>query len=463
MPYAHFEEPGTTNRHGERSFLYVFFACLSLGLFFCWINFLGSAENVMFEQPADSKLGHALSVRIATGLTFIFLSFLPTARPRPFVAWSSAIIAVLGAIVSWGSAYAGSIMFVIAGVLAGVSLAIFLYVWLSRYCHDPFWLLVMLLLTPSLTSCLYPSILLLGKYISLISLILLPIVSVLIFSYAPGHEVAVPGKSQGNSLAKPGLALQVLALLLCNSASGSAAYGLSTSIEDTLRLAALISLVLSIAVVLRWLNELKLFVVFSLFACGCVACMLLMPGGSAPSWLPNLTAAGFWMLTKYSIAWFAINKQGANGDLSPAALRGIAAVYLLTAIAEMASHMVPAFTSQVIGLIEVGLSLGISLISTARTTTYQAATLSLAATETPATANQQEENVLSVLSEQADLTESERGVFKWLAKGYSLRQVAAELGITENAAKYHRHNIYQKLNVSSRQELINLVDKPKNK
>lgn len=45
-----------------------------------------------------------------------------------------------------------------------------------------------------------------------------------------------------------------------------------------------------------------------------------------------------------------------------------------------------------------------------------------------------------------------------LSRGYSLRQVAVRLGITEGAAKYHRHNVYLKLGVSSREELIALVE-----
>ena len=44
-----------------------------------------------------------------------------------------------------------------------------------------------------------------------------------------------------------------------------------------------------------------------------------------------------------------------------------------------------------------------------------------------------------------------------LAHGYALRQISLELNISENTAKYHRRNVYQKLGVSSRQELINLA------
>ena len=44
-----------------------------------------------------------------------------------------------------------------------------------------------------------------------------------------------------------------------------------------------------------------------------------------------------------------------------------------------------------------------------------------------------------------------------LASGNSLHRVAETLCISEGAAKYHRHNLYVKLGVSNRQELLDFV------
>ena len=50
-------------------------------------------------------------------------------------------------------------------------------------------------------------------------------------------------------------------------------------------------------------------------------------------------------------------------------------------------------------------------------------------------------------------------MLEWLARGYTLKEVARQQGITEGAAKYHRHNVYLKLGVASRQELIGVVER----
>ena len=65
---------------------------------------------------------------------------------------------------------------------------------------------------------------------------------------------------------------------------------------------------------------------------------------------------------------------------------------------------------------------------------------------------------LGGLATKASFTANERSVFEYLARGYSLKEIARQLNLTEGGAKYHRHNVYQKLGVTSRQELINLVE-----
>ncbi|MGY8817797.1 MAG: response regulator transcription factor [Pseudomonadales bacterium] len=61
----------------------------------------------------------------------------------------------------------------------------------------------------------------------------------------------------------------------------------------------------------------------------------------------------------------------------------------------------------------------------------------------------------------APLTERERQVLALTARGLMNKQIASELGIAEVTAKVHRHNIMQKLNVSSLTELIRLYDSHK--
>ncbi|MBS5449869.1 MAG: hypothetical protein KHZ24_01445 [Coriobacteriia bacterium] len=45
-----------------------------------------------------------------------------------------------------------------------------------------------------------------------------------------------------------------------------------------------------------------------------------------------------------------------------------------------------------------------------------------------------------------------------MARGYSLARVCEELSISEGTAISHRRNVYAKLGVHSRDELLDLVD-----
>jgi DNA-binding NarL/FixJ family response regulator len=57
----------------------------------------------------------------------------------------------------------------------------------------------------------------------------------------------------------------------------------------------------------------------------------------------------------------------------------------------------------------------------------------------------------------ADLTPRERDVVRQVAQGQRNKEIARSLGITEGTVKMHLHNLYEKLNVSSRTELALLA------
>lgn len=71
------------------------------------------------------------------------------------------------------------------------------------------------------------------------------------------------------------------------------------------------------------------------------------------------------------------------------------------------------------------------------------------------TSNRQD--ALESLAAARDLTPRETDVFVLLAEGNSLRHVAETLVLSENTVKRHRSSVYQKLNIGSRQELIDIV------
>ncbi len=72
-----------------------------------------------------------------------------------------------------------------------------------------------------------------------------------------------------------------------------------------------------------------------------------------------------------------------------------------------------------------------------------------------------EENVHETENKQVNLdlnvlTKTERKIYDYYIDGKSTKEVMAELNITENTLKYHNKNIYGKLGVSSRKQLIDI-------
>lgn len=57
-----------------------------------------------------------------------------------------------------------------------------------------------------------------------------------------------------------------------------------------------------------------------------------------------------------------------------------------------------------------------------------------------------------------ELTKTERIIYNFYIKGSSTKDIMSELNITENTLKYHNKNIYSKLGVSSRKQLIEIAE-----
>lgn len=63
------------------------------------------------------------------------------------------------------------------------------------------------------------------------------------------------------------------------------------------------------------------------------------------------------------------------------------------------------------------------------------------------------------LGDQHNLTKRERELFALMARGKNRQAIAEQLFISEGTVKVHTRNIYQKMGIHSRQDLINLVEK----
>jgi DNA-binding CsgD family transcriptional regulator len=63
------------------------------------------------------------------------------------------------------------------------------------------------------------------------------------------------------------------------------------------------------------------------------------------------------------------------------------------------------------------------------------------------------------IADAAGLSERQKEVFQYLAKGRNAFSIAKELVVSEHTIKAHIYRIYQKLEVHSQQELIDIVEK----
>ena len=62
------------------------------------------------------------------------------------------------------------------------------------------------------------------------------------------------------------------------------------------------------------------------------------------------------------------------------------------------------------------------------------------------------------LADRFVLTRRELDVFRYLAMGYTKDAMAEKMCVSSNTIRTHSRNVYAKLGVHSRQELIDLVD-----
>ncbi|MBQ2954914.1 MAG: hypothetical protein IJE08_00480 [Clostridia bacterium] len=65
-----------------------------------------------------------------------------------------------------------------------------------------------------------------------------------------------------------------------------------------------------------------------------------------------------------------------------------------------------------------------------------------------------EEQLAYFAAQRASLTPTERIIYEFYLEGKSTKEIMAELNIKENTLKYHNKNIYSKLGVSSRKQLV---------
>lgn len=77
------------------------------------------------------------------------------------------------------------------------------------------------------------------------------------------------------------------------------------------------------------------------------------------------------------------------------------------------------------------------------------------------TSQSQDEQCAYFAARRASLTPTERIIYEFYLEGKSTKEIMAELNIKENTLKYHNKNIYGKLGVSSRKQLVLIASRLK--
>ena len=113
----------------------------------------------------------------------------------------------------------------------------------------------------------------------------------------------------------------------------------------------------------------------------------------------------------------------------------------------------------VVALVIVACSLAIIAVAARTHSSEGIANLAQApeATEAP-TERDLRHDACRAIAAQATLTEMEALVLEFVSMGYTVARIAQERGVTENTVRTHTKGLYRKLDVHSKQEVIELVE-----
>ena len=280
--------------------------------------------------------------------------------------------------------------------------------------------------------------------------------------------------------------LLLLALVLYAFVFGvSAGTTAEQSDESTTRLFVLgaswamigVTLVLLLALVL-WRRTVRLSTV-GRFLTPVLALLFLMHillGGSANGWLPRLTM-GFWQLVQMFVVLVLIDvAQSGMASLSFTFPLGWAIVSLGYAAGALCGQVVGvAFgvDAEAVNAITVSLTIiaviASSILGAAQYPrvdeglTWRPAITPVdsSAKEAPPTAAASPDPIADAcarIAKRCGLSEREQDVFDLLARGNTRASIAEKLCISENTVRVHVKNIYSKLHIHSKQQLIDMVD-----
>lgn len=358
----------------------------------------------------------------------------------------------------------------------GVAFALFMAQWLAMIPPRREATFLVLLFATSLGNFVYAGVIGIDAPAPLAALVIMPLLAVLVLSRAGDGGALAPVEAAAVRVPLARAAArdrrsEDVSVLLCVLAVGFMPSGPASQTDASTYVVALVTLAVGVWLVLaRPSRPERLFAGLVLAACACVVLVLLLPDGAC--WPRGLSSACLWMVMLYSITWFATGSRDARGALGARSLAGLALVYGGSVLAEALGRLLDGHMACVATLVLLVVALTVALLgavaSMGRGSGDEGAPDAPRAGDGAAAGDDDGEgapgrspdaSVLVAIGARHGLSPSELEVFEYLARGYSLKRVSERMAISESTAKYHRHNVYVKLGIASRQELIDLVER----
>lgn len=448
---------GPLNKKELRDFLVS--AC-ALGLLWAWFLCAGNIGPQVF----GIETGYDAILRLVTPLPitivmFLFgsrrLGILIPYRPQLLLGTIGCVASTCFFLFLQASASDNAFLFATFSFLASFFYAVLLHAWIRKNLTDDFFRLSLCVFCASIVMILLYLVLQFLPMSGTVwcAVVALALAAMLLNSMPTPCSQPQPSPArEAGSRKWPLLA----SLVLANFANGIllASWVPSNAVNWTYAVIPLGLIACALALLLKEkLTPYSGFALLSAFACASIVIVLTLP--SSTPLLSSLIFATFWLLFAFSLSTATWN--GARSDMD--ALRMASKYMGCIVIATFSSRIVGTFVAMqdmaylVIAAVLLAFSLALALVA-GNTTSVLAETEHGSAFDSSLDTNE----LCGRIAQEKGLTERERDVFCLLAKGYSLKSIAERLFVSENTVKSHRRRIYLKLDINSRQELIDLVE-----
>lgn len=432
-----------------------------LGMILGWVSFAWNGSGYAFGAAIAQGVSGRLLIQVGIIAAFVTSAAVVgrfSSGCARGIRVASPIIAIAAVFAAWLiPGLSRDVLHALVGLAQGALMS----AWLMRFRGDLPSMVLMMCCASALQCCISLSCMLYDAWAARALSLVLPVGIVFLLGTRPdpgAEKAGTPCESMEKIAAIKALFVPAAGLLTCKLAFGFISYGQTTLDMPATYFVAVVSALFALAIYCCGLPSREtLFISLVAVVCACVGLLCAFPHGPTALYLATYSVS--WLFNLYLLAWFGQRRTNV-GTVSPrAGLLGWATAYCVTACSNAIAVVIDGQVRVVLALTCTVASLVIVLLQA-----WAAASESRRAVVVPgdgSSAAPAEGSSLEArvhyIADAHGLTSSEQNVLLLLAYGFSLKQIADKLCVSENTAKYHRHNVYKKLAINSRDELIALV------